>query len=361
MTPSDDLWVELTQFDTRLADGVWDGAIPPDGAPPWSRALESLVAAARGPAAPDELVHEAEILANMRAAPPPYTRAERRPRHRAHVLGGVAAAKALIAVVTALGAAATTTGLVVTLVAPHPPEPGHQPVEPSRPSVSGPGPSTTSRDGARATDGHPGNWCTAIEIGCPATTVYPTEPRAQTHTPTGGSTQGAAGASSAALTGNESTAPASPPATTEHTTPGSEDTPDNSSSAPAHAESPTSSNSAPDRGGSASSPPASPGNRESAPAHAESPTSSNSAPGAPPGPPGASAVARTRTTAEASQAGAAAGGLGADDARIDRHTAARIVRGSPADHGSRMCLGGERVDRAQCPTSTVPRVPAPQQ
>jgi hypothetical protein len=67
MMPSDELWIELTAFDASLGDGIWDGAIPPDDAPRWSHRLGTLIAAARGPAALDELSREAEILADMLA------------------------------------------------------------------------------------------------------------------------------------------------------------------------------------------------------------------------------------------------------------------------------------------------------
>jgi hypothetical protein len=69
--PSDELWMELTELDARLGDGIWDGTIPPDEAPPWSHRLGALVVAARGPAAPDELEREEEILADMLAVASP--------------------------------------------------------------------------------------------------------------------------------------------------------------------------------------------------------------------------------------------------------------------------------------------------
>lgn len=67
--PSDDLWIELTQFDTRLADAMWDGARAPDeGGPRWRDDLATLIEAARRAAAPDELAGEATVVAAMQAA-----------------------------------------------------------------------------------------------------------------------------------------------------------------------------------------------------------------------------------------------------------------------------------------------------
>ena len=67
MMPSDELWIELAEFDLALGDGIWDGVVPPHDAPSWSHRLGRLIAVARGPAAPDELEREAEILADMLA------------------------------------------------------------------------------------------------------------------------------------------------------------------------------------------------------------------------------------------------------------------------------------------------------
>lgn len=66
MTPSDELWIEMAQFDTHLADGIWDGTTVPDDPPPWYGRVATLIRAAKAPARPDELAAEDEIVALMR-------------------------------------------------------------------------------------------------------------------------------------------------------------------------------------------------------------------------------------------------------------------------------------------------------
>ena len=68
MTPRDEMWVDMTQFDTEVADGVWDGTTADPDAPSWYRDLRSLVHRARGPAEPHELVDEPVMVTTMHRA-----------------------------------------------------------------------------------------------------------------------------------------------------------------------------------------------------------------------------------------------------------------------------------------------------
>ncbi len=67
MTASrDELWVDMTQFDPRLADRVWDGDLRDPDAPSWYAELGSKIRRARGPAEPLELVDEPVLVDTMR-------------------------------------------------------------------------------------------------------------------------------------------------------------------------------------------------------------------------------------------------------------------------------------------------------
>ena len=151
MTDSDDLWIEMAQFDTGLADGLWEGLPPPDDAPEWYGKVSGLIHAASAPAGPSDLAGEASIVARMQAAivaaaaDPPREidlrhavvrrRAVESPRHlaarpraaqheqghRARLVGRIVAVKAAAlttAVVLGVTAAAATTGIVATVVVP---------------------------------------------------------------------------------------------------------------------------------------------------------------------------------------------------------------------------------------------------
>jgi hypothetical protein len=121
MTPrSDELWVDMTQFDTRVADGVWDGTAPDPDAPGWFADVRTLVHRARGPAEPDELVDEPVIVDTMRRATLGETLAQL--PHRPGVrtvsrLMAIKAAAATTASVMTMAAAAATTGIVATVAA----------------------------------------------------------------------------------------------------------------------------------------------------------------------------------------------------------------------------------------------------
>jgi hypothetical protein len=67
VTPTDELWIDMAQFDTEIADGLWDGLLPAD-APAWCSDVASLIGTARGPATEDELAAEDLIVARMAEA-----------------------------------------------------------------------------------------------------------------------------------------------------------------------------------------------------------------------------------------------------------------------------------------------------
>jgi hypothetical protein len=167
VSAADDLWVELIQFDADVADGLWDGQVPPGDAPAWSHDLATLVTAARGPARPDELAGEAAVVARMRDAvagstPPVSPGAARSPsRARVQVTVGVATVKVVGAVVAA-AAAAATTGVVVSLVAPHG-------ADPSRSQVEAPPAATGGAPGGAGS----GAVCPGAEVACPKTHDHP--------------------------------------------------------------------------------------------------------------------------------------------------------------------------------------------
>ena len=150
MTDSDDLWIGMAQFDTGLADGLWEGLPPPGDAPEWYGKVSTLIHAASAPAGPSDLAGEASIVARMQAAivdaadppreidlrhavvrrravdSPRHLAARRRAAqheqgHGARLVGRIVAVKAVAlttAVVLGVTAAAATTGIVATVVVP---------------------------------------------------------------------------------------------------------------------------------------------------------------------------------------------------------------------------------------------------
>src|ERR671910_2265630 len=141
----------MAQFDTGLADRLWEGLPPPGDAPDWYGKVSALIGAASAPAGPSDLAGEASIVARMQAAvadaaaDPPRAidlrhavvrrRAVDLPRHLAarrraaqqeqghgaRLLGRIVAVKAVAlstAVVLGVTAAAATTGIVATVVVP---------------------------------------------------------------------------------------------------------------------------------------------------------------------------------------------------------------------------------------------------
>ncbi len=121
MTDRDEMWVDLTQFDTHVADSVWDGTHRDPDAPAWYRDLRSLIHRARGPAEPHELLDEPELVATMHRATLGGTLARLPRSSGARTLGRVLAMKAAAAttasMISVAAAAAATTGIVATVAA----------------------------------------------------------------------------------------------------------------------------------------------------------------------------------------------------------------------------------------------------
>ena len=127
MTPRDEIWVDMTQFDTEVADAVWDGTHRDRSAPPWYRDVRALIHHARGPAEAHELADAPAVVEAMgRTArgqhlAPAHTRARAQRPSGVHTLGRVVAMKAAAATTATLigvtAAAAATTGIVATVAA----------------------------------------------------------------------------------------------------------------------------------------------------------------------------------------------------------------------------------------------------
>jgi hypothetical protein len=125
VTPRDEIWVDMTQFDTEVADAVWDGTYRDRSAPPWYRDVRSLIHRARGPAEAHELADEPAVVEAMgQTARGQYlapTRARATRPSGVHTLGRVVAMKAAAATTATLigvtAAAAATTGIVATVAA----------------------------------------------------------------------------------------------------------------------------------------------------------------------------------------------------------------------------------------------------
>jgi hypothetical protein len=121
MTDRDEMWVDLTQFDTQAADGVWEGTHRDPDAPAWYRDLRSLIHRAKGPAEPHELADEPDLVATMHRATLGETLARLPRSSRARTLGRVLAMKAAAAttasMISVAAAAAATTGIVATVAA----------------------------------------------------------------------------------------------------------------------------------------------------------------------------------------------------------------------------------------------------
>jgi hypothetical protein len=121
MTASrDELWVDMTQFDPRLADRVWEGDLRDPDAPRWYTDVAAAIRRARGPAEPGELIDEPVVVANMSGAALGRRVTVRPHRQRSHALHRIVAIKATatVASLTMVGVAAATTGLVAGVVVP---------------------------------------------------------------------------------------------------------------------------------------------------------------------------------------------------------------------------------------------------
>jgi hypothetical protein len=116
ISPRDEIWIDMMQFDVRAADRLWERTAPVQGAPGWYDDVSGLIETASGPAEPHELVDEPVVVEDMRR-----TTLGRRPRHCAHrrTVGRVIAMKAAAATTASVfgvaAAAAATTGIVATL------------------------------------------------------------------------------------------------------------------------------------------------------------------------------------------------------------------------------------------------------
>lgn len=186
MSP-DDLWIELAQFDTGHADGLWDpnaatGAA--DAVPAWYGRVATLLRSAQAPATDDELAGEADIVARMQAAALETAGAatdagvdravsanDGRPRHLraasgahapgerhrgARVVGRIVAVKAAAvttAVAVGVTAAAATTGIVATVVVPALSDRDKPATEEPPTSPADGGGSGTGQDGGRGSAG----------------------------------------------------------------------------------------------------------------------------------------------------------------------------------------------------------------
>jgi hypothetical protein len=127
VTPREEIWVDMTQFDTEVADAVWDGTHRDRSAPPWYRDVRALIHRARGPAEAHELADEPAVVEAMgRTArgqhlAPTQSRARATRPSGVHTLGRVVAMKAAAATTATLigvtAAAAATTGIVATVAA----------------------------------------------------------------------------------------------------------------------------------------------------------------------------------------------------------------------------------------------------
>ena len=116
----DDVWVDMTQFDPRLADRVWEGDLRDPDAPPWYADVAAAIRRARGPAEPGELIDEPVVVASMSRAALGHRVNVRHRRQRSTALPRLVAMKATatVASATMVGVAAATTGLVAGVVVP---------------------------------------------------------------------------------------------------------------------------------------------------------------------------------------------------------------------------------------------------
>jgi hypothetical protein len=116
ISPRDEIWIDMMQFDVHAADRLWEGTAPAQGAPGWYDDVSGLIETATGPAEPHELVDEPIVVEDMHR-----TTLGTRPRHCGHrrTGGRVIAMKAAFATTAGVfgvaAAAAATTGIVATV------------------------------------------------------------------------------------------------------------------------------------------------------------------------------------------------------------------------------------------------------
>jgi hypothetical protein len=112
----DEIWIDMVQFDVGVADRLWEGSAPAQGAPGWYDDVSGLIETAHGPAEPRELVDEPIVVEDMQRTtlgrPRRHSR-DRRTVGRMIAMKVVAATTASVLGVAA--AAAATTGIVATV------------------------------------------------------------------------------------------------------------------------------------------------------------------------------------------------------------------------------------------------------
>jgi hypothetical protein len=117
ISPRDEIWIDMMQFDARAADRLWERSAPPQGAPEWYGEVSGLIETATGPAEPHELVDEPVVVEDMHRTT--LGRSSRR-CHRGRTVARVITVKAAVATAASVfgvaAAAAATTGIVATMV-----------------------------------------------------------------------------------------------------------------------------------------------------------------------------------------------------------------------------------------------------
>jgi hypothetical protein len=111
----DEIWIDMVQFDVRVADRLWEGIPPAHGAPEWYDDVSGLIETASGPAEPHELVDEPVVVEDMHETTLGRPRRCRRGRTLGRVVAMKAAAASTASVLGVAAAAAATTGIVATM------------------------------------------------------------------------------------------------------------------------------------------------------------------------------------------------------------------------------------------------------
>jgi hypothetical protein len=115
ISPRDEIWIDMMQFDVRAADRLWEGRAPAQGAPGWYDDVSGLIETASGPAEPHELADEPVVVEDMHRTTLGTSRHCRRRRTVGRVIALKAAAATTASVFGVAAAAAATTGLVATM------------------------------------------------------------------------------------------------------------------------------------------------------------------------------------------------------------------------------------------------------
>jgi hypothetical protein len=177
ISPRDEIWIDMMQFDARAADRLWERSAPPDGAPDWYGEVSGLIETASGPAEPHELVDEPIVVEDMHRTtlgrPPVRCRRMRR-------VGRVIVMKAAVATaasVFGVAAAAATTGIVATMASVVVPAiNGGAPEARDEPGSVTPVPPASGATADRP-NGEAGNQATTLAEAPPATPMPAMSPR----------------------------------------------------------------------------------------------------------------------------------------------------------------------------------------